>query len=156
MMDIDDQNLQELKAQASGAAAQPGVSDDIVQQYEDARDLLYELGDGNLRDWVSRQYREWYQAWLTGEKPAPCQCSNPGCPLKNGSLPYEIRRQDSEFTMGTLPPVRDRIKNFLDDHSEAVVLHDAVEELEEKQHRAESMLEEVYRAGARPEAAEPQ
>lgn len=150
-MSTSNNRLQTLRDMASGAVAQAHAGDDLVERYEEANALVRELGDGNVRDWVSEQYRSHYQDWLAGDADPPCRCSNPGCPLKNGRLPYEIRRDDSLFSIRDTPAIEDRIKSFLDDHPEAVVLSDALEDLEGKKHRAESIFEEVIRAEARIE-----
>lgn len=148
--------LESLKQRASGAVVHGYVPTELEAKYEKGHDLFVELGDGELRDWVAERYREWYQEWQDGEREPPCRCANPACALKNGRLPYEIRHDGSPFEMTNTPPVDDRIKNYLDEHPEAVVLHDAMQELREKRQRCERLFEEVLREEAKidPQEAE--
>lgn len=150
--------LESLKQRASGAVVHAHVPQELEAQYERAHDIYVELGDGDLRDWVTEQYREWYNDWQAGERDAPCRCSSPGCPLKNGRLPYQIRHDGSPFEMTTTPPVDERIKAFLDEHPEAIVLDEAMQELREKRQKCERMFEEVLRQEARidPQEADEQ
>lgn len=152
--DIDSVRLKNLQSQAGGAVEHSHVPDELVEQYKEANEILRELGDGNLRDWVTQQYREWYQDWLAGERDAPCKCSNPGCPLKNGKLFYEIRRSDSPFSIRTGTPMEDRIKAALDDHPEAVVLSESLTELQDKKHTVRDMYEDILRREARTDPEE--
>lgn len=136
------QRLRDWREVASGHIAQTD-DEELEAKYDEAVDLLRELRDGNLRDWVTREYRERYEAWQNGDADVPCNCSDPACPLKNGRLPYAIRRDESPFSIREPTPMDDRIKSYLDDHPEAVVLSDALEELAEKKHRVESLFEEI-------------
>lgn len=148
--------LEELKLKAAGAVDRPEVSERLEARYTQANDLYVELSDGDLRDWVTRKYRAWYNEWRNGERGPPCKCSDPGCPLKNGSLPYSVRRNESVFSGRHLPDTDERIKEFLDGHPEAVALSEPLDELREKRRRCEELFQLVYREANREisEAAE--
>lgn len=145
MSNFSQSYLEELKMRASGAVSNPSVPMRLEARYEQAHDIYVELGDGNLRDWVTQEYREWYQDWKNDERGPPCNCSDCGCPLKNGSLPYIVRKHDSVFSERTLPPTDDRIKEFLDQHPEAVALSESMQELREKRLKCERLFEQVIR-----------
>jgi hypothetical protein len=142
-MSNSSQRLHERREVASGVIAQTD-DEELEAKYNEGVSLLRELGDGNLRDWVTREYRERYEAWQHGDADVPCNCSDPACPLKNGRLPYAIRRDESPFSIREPTPMEDRIKGYLDDHPEAVVLSDALEELAKKKHRTLDLFEEVF------------
>jgi hypothetical protein len=142
-MSNSSQKLHRRRDLASGVIAQTD-DEELEAKYNEGVELLRDLGDGNLRDWVTRQYRERYEAWQAGDAAVPCNCSDPACPLKNGRLPYAIRRDESPFSIREPTPMEDRIKGYLDDHPEAVVLSDALEELAEKKHRTLDLFEEVF------------
>lgn len=138
-------DLQSLKTVAAGAADHPNTSLETAAKYDRAKEIARELSDGNYVDYLSRYYREWYRDWQNGERDAPCECSNPACPLKNGRLPYEIRRAESPFSSVETPDPETRIRNYLDDHPGARVLDEAVDDLEQKKHEAEDLFQEVVR-----------
>lgn len=141
-MSTSGERLRERREVASGVIAQTD-DEELADKYDEGVELLRELGDGNLRDWVAKEYRERYDDWENGDGDVPCDCPDPACPLKNGRLPYAIRRDESPFSIREPTPMEDRIKNYLDDHPEADVLSEALEDLAAKKHRAESLFEEI-------------
>lgn len=137
-------SLDSLRKLAAGGLGTDNLSNEDVEKFEEANELVRDLGDDNLVDYVSRRYRDWYRAWQAGERRAPCECSNPACPLKNGRLPYAIRRDTSPFSLRDGDDTAEhRLRSYLDEHPEALVIDDTMDELETKRFRAEDLFREV-------------
>lgn len=143
--------LSDLRDAAAGRLV-GDLPEEEEQKFEEANELVRELGNDNLLDYIGRQYRAWYRAWRNDERGPPCKCSNPACPLKNGRLPYEIRRRPSPFAQTSHPEAEDRLRNYLDGHPQAIVIDETVDDLEDKKFRAEDLLRSVLTADEEPEA----
>lgn len=84
------------------------------------------LFGNDIAEWVSGYYRTQYRAWKAGDRDTSlCDCPDPRCRLKRGTLPYQLRRPDPEQSP------EEQLRAYLKRHADAVVIDEARTELRE-------------------------
>lgn len=123
--------------------------EELADEFADAEELYFRVGEVDLGEWVNRYYREQYRQFQTGERDAPlCECPNPRCGLKRGTLPYQLRQRDSTVRERDREPTA-VLRQFLREHPQARVIDDALDTLESDRQAVADQLREIVREAKR-------
>lgn len=138
-------NLERLYDAAEEAVETPHLGDEFEERFAEAEALYHEVGDVDIGDWTERFYRREYRRSERGDRDAHlCNCRNPRCPLNRGSLPYQLRRRDSSVREDGREPT-EVLRQFLKEHPGAVVIDDALDELEKKRQECAERFRRIKR-----------
>jgi len=142
-------NLDQLERQYSGVEQSVVGDPELPYHYDvalhEVQDLMQPLFAEDISEWVSRQYREAYRAKQQDERSKPlCACSSRRCRLKNGKLPYQLRRRSSSFTRRPSP--EEQLQSYLKRHPEAVVISEALDNLRERKAEVAKRLSTIESA----------
>lgn len=141
--------------EADSYAQDPDLSDEYKNRFADIERKLSLLWFRDTAEWVAEFYREAYRLRQRDERENPlCTCSNPRCPLKQGQVPYQLRRRETSLNTPARTPM-DELKAFLKTHPQAVVIDEALQHLRDLRSEvsddlvsfnrdARSDLEEIY------------
>ena len=112
-------------------AGDAGLPERYVVALHEIQALMQPLVAEDASEWVSRKYRKAYTAKQKDERTdSLCRCPSRRCRLKNGKLPYQLRRRTSQFTDRQSP--EEQLRAYLKRHPEAVVIDEALDSLRER------------------------
>lgn len=115
--------------EADSYAQEPDLDEEYTERFADIEAKLEKLWWRDTAEWVAEFYREAYRARCRGERDdSLCDCPNPRCPLKNGGVPYQLRRRATTLDTPERTPMEE-LKAFLKVHPAAVVIDEALQEL---------------------------
>lgn len=112
-------------------AGDPELPEEYVLALHEIQRLMQPLVAEDASEWVSRKYRKAYKAKQKDERnKSLCRCSSRRCRLKNGKLPYQLRRRTSEFTPTQSP--EEQLRAYLKRHPQALVIDEALDTLRDR------------------------
>jgi len=125
--------LIERYLEATAYVQEPALEDDapeMIERFHDIEKRLETLWSRDHAEWIAGFYRNAYRAFQAGDRDdPPCECPNPRCPLKQGSVPYQLRRRRTNLDTPETTPM-ETLRSYLKTHPEATVIEEALEEIE--------------------------
>lgn len=115
--------------EADSYAQEPELDEEYAERFAAIEAKLEKLWWRDTAEWVSTRYREAYRAAQDGEREEPlCRCPNPRCPLKQGQVPYALRRRETVLETPDKTPLQ-TLKAYLKTHPKAVIIDEALQDL---------------------------
>lgn len=131
--------------EANEYAQEPELDEEYAHRFSEIEAKLEKLWWRDTAEWVSERYREAYRARQADEREAPlCTCSNPRCPLKQGQVPYALRRRETTLDTPDRTPLAE-LKAYMKTHPDAVIIDEALQELRDLRAAVSDALVEFNR-----------
>jgi hypothetical protein len=125
--------LVERYLEATSYVQEPALEDEapeLIERFHDIEGRLETLWSRDHAEWIAGFYRNAYRAWTAGDRDdPPCNCPNPRCPLKQGSVPFQLRRRKTSLDTPDRTPM-ETLRAYLKTHPEATVIEEALAEIE--------------------------
>lgn len=148
-------NIDQKLRRTESLLDRPAIDSEVQHEAEEEmRDIYREIvalqSEKAFKNHMAKYISEARKERQEGEREALCTCSRPTCSLTQGKIPPQVKTRGSELlrTRSTW----DLVSEFVQDHDGAEVMHDLLEEWEQREGDLYRNLSQIH---ARLEREEP-